>query len=196
MTKFKALSFFKGAFVLLMIFAVILSGCSAKPDPADETSPESTQQDASGTEEVKPFEGYLAPDFELEDLSGQQVRLSALCGKTLVVNFWSLNCPDCLREMPEFDEFYASKASDVELLMVNMDPDESKVKEYIQNENYGFRVLMDKKAEAAKAYLIRGLPTTVVVGKDGRVKVRFEGPLTKELLDQLVIIEDLGQIRL
>lgn len=190
MTKFKPSCFFKVVLGMLMISALILAGCNAKPDTTDVNSSKSVEQDISNTNEALPFKGYVAPDFILEELSGNQIRLSDLYGKTVVVNFWSLDCPDCLNEMPEFDEFNKSKASDVELLMVNMDSDKSKVEEYIQNGGYGFRVLWDKKSEAAKSYLIRSTPTTIVIGKDGIVATRFEGALNREILDTLVKFED------
>jgi len=194
MVNFKSSSILKGALVLPMISALILSGCGTKANTA-ESSPEAaqaeaTQQDASGSEDVLPFKGFVAPNFSLEDLSGNQIRLWDLSGKTVVVNFWSLDCPDCLNEMPEFDDFNKSKSSDVELLMVNIDTYESKVKEYIQREGYAFRVLMDKKGEAAKAYLIRSTPTTLVIGKDGIVTARFEGALNGEILESLVGLDD------
>lgn len=159
--------------VLLVIFSMTLAGCG-------------TAVKTENTQEVKPYEGYKAPDIELEDLSGNRVKLSSLCGKTVVINFWSLDCPYCLAEMPEFDSFYQSKPETVEVLMVNLDQDQNKLTAYIENKGYKFTVLKDKEAETLRSYLIRGVPTTIVVDKSGIVAARVEGPLTEKLLNELI----------
>jgi thiol-disulfide isomerase/thioredoxin len=196
---------------LVLILSVILSGCgvlsrngtnrdntpgSGSPSTTDSSKSSNDVKYSSGsssdkaavknTPEVKPFEGYKAPDFELEDLSGNKVKLSGLCGKTVVINFWSLDCPYCLAEMPEFDSFNSSKPTDVEVLMVNLDRDQKKLSTYIKNKGYKFTVLKDEKAKTLRFYLIRGVPTTIVVGKDGIVAARVEGPVTKQILGELV----------
>ncbi|MCG0275138.1 MAG: redoxin domain-containing protein [Thermosediminibacteraceae bacterium] len=136
--------------------------------------------------ETKPYEGYPAPDFELKDLSGKRVRLSDFRGKTVVLNFWSLNCSYCLAEMPDFEEFYRSKPDSVEVLMVNLDRNAVKVETYIKNKGYTFPVLMDESSETIRSYLIRGVPITLVVGEDGIIRARVEGQVNKEILDSLV----------
>lgn len=195
---------------LVLILTIISSGCgvfgskdikgdnpaSGSPSNADSSKssgegnlPSENSSDEAVSEttpEIKPFKGYKAPDFELEDLSGNKVKLSGLCGKTVVINFWSLDCPYCLAEMPEFDSFNSSKPTDVEVLMVNLDRDQKKLSTYIKNKGYKFTVLKDEKAKTLRSYLIRGVPTTIVVGKDGIVTARVEGPITKQILGDLV----------
>ncbi|ADL07400.1 TlpA family protein disulfide reductase [Thermosediminibacter oceani] len=164
-----------GLLTVIVFITLYLAGCgktkveTANPEP-----------------EIKPYEGFLAPDFELPDLSGRKVRLSNFRGKTVVLNFWSLNCSYCLAEMPDFEEFNATKPENVAILMINLDRDAGRVATYIKNKGYTFTVLKDDSAQTVRSYLIRGVPTTVVAGGDGVIKARIEGQVTKQILDSLV----------
>ncbi|MCF6097730.1 TlpA family protein disulfide reductase [Thermovorax subterraneus] len=169
--KKKALLFLVLAF--LTVFS--LAGCQTLKD-----------ENADTKTKTKPYEGYPAPDFELKDLSDKTVHLSDFRGKTVVLNFWSLNCSFCLAEMPDFEEFYRSKPENVEVLLINLDRNADKVRTYIQNRGYTFNVLLDEKAETVRSYLIRGVPTTFLVGEDGVIKSRVEGQVTREVLDSMV----------
>ena len=166
---------------VVLISAFSLSGCNTA-DPQVE----GVKEEAETEIKVAPIQGYIAPDFELEDLTGQKIRLSSLRGKVIVLNFWSMGCRYCLMEMPDFDEFNRSKPEDVEVLMVNLDKDTSRLSVYIENSGFSFTVLKDEMAETARTYLIRGIPSTFIIDKDGIVAVRIEGALTKEQLDSLI----------
>ncbi|TYP56146.1 AhpC/TSA family protein [Thermosediminibacter litoriperuensis] len=88
--------------------------------------------------------------------------------------------------MPDFEEFNTSKPDNVAVLMINLDRDAGRVETYIKNKGYTFTVLKDEKAQTVRSYLIRGVPTTVVVGGDGVIRARVEGQVTKQILDSLV----------
>lgn len=173
---FSVLAFFIAVFIT---FSVILSGCG-KTKTAGESNAES---------KIAPRQGYLAPDFELEDLAGERVALSGFRGKTVVINFWSMGCRYCLEEMPDFDAFNRSKPEDVIVLMINLDKDRSRLAVYIENQGYSFKVLKDEVGETARSYLIRGIPATFVIGRDGVVRHRVEGLITQEVLNSLIADE-------
>jgi len=163
-------------FLALAFVAVFfLAGCQVQKEKGEDVS-----------QEAQPYEGYPAPDFQLKDLSGETVRLSDLRGKAVLINFWSMSCSTCLSEMPDFEEFYRSKPENVEVLMINLDRDPDKVRTYIQNKRYTFRVLCDQKGETVRSYLIRGVPTTILVDEEGVIRSRIEGPVTREMLDSMV----------
>ena len=165
---------------ILLTLALFSSGCST--ESKTENSSENSQMESESQIQIAP----LAPDFELEDLSGKKIRLSSLRGKIVVLNFWSLGCRYCLQEMPDFDEFNRSKPEDVMVLMVNLDRAESRLSAYINNMQFSFTVLKDEIAETARTYMIRGVPTTFIIDKDGIIAARIEGSLTKNQLEGLV----------
>ncbi|NLZ52771.1 MAG: TlpA family protein disulfide reductase [Thermoanaerobacteraceae bacterium] len=163
---------------VILIFVFLLSGCNTA-NPQVESESESKIK-------IAPLQGFLAPDFELEDLTGKKIRLSSLRGRIVVLNFWSMGCRYCLMEMPDFDEFNRSKSKDVTVLMVNLDKDTGRLPIYIKNQGFSFTVLKDEMAETARTYMIRGIPTTFIVDKDGIIASRIEGALSKNQLDSLI----------
>lgn len=175
-TKYKACLVLIFVTVVLMSISVVLSGCN-KTETVEESDAEI---------KIAPQQGYSAPDFELEELTREKVKLSSLRGKTVVINFWSMGCRYCLEEMPGFDAFNRSKPEDVIMLMINLDKDRSRLAAYIQNQGYSFKVLKDEVGDTARSYLIRGIPTTFIIGKDGVVMHRVEGLITRDDLNSLV----------
>src|SRR5690625_4184045 len=73
-----------------------------------ETNVELTSSETeSGAEtEVGLEEGNQAPDFELETIDGETVRLSELRGEKILLNFWATWCPPCRAEMPDMQKYH------------------------------------------------------------------------------------------
>ncbi len=120
-----------------------------------------------------------APDFDLADLGGDRWRLSELAGDVVVLNFWATWCGPCIAELPHYqalvDEY--AGASDVVFLAISTDSDPSVVPPFIAANGYSFNVLLDDGA--ADDFGIYGVPASLLVGGDGRIKYRtfgFPGP--------------------
>lgn len=136
--------------------------------------------------------GDKAPDFTLKDLEGRSVSLSDFRGQTVVLNFWATWCPTCRAEMPEFkelnDEYRESK--EAAILMVNMSGSrgetQRRIAKFMQSNGYDMRVLMDTKRQAAVCYQIRGIPTTLVIDKNGVIRGQIVGATTKQVVKALV----------
>ena len=115
--------------------------------------------------------GDAAPEFALKDLDGKEVTLASLRGKVVLLDFWATWCGPCKAAMPgiqKIHEDYAGK--DVVVLGVNaMEPgDGSKARDYVQSKKYTYGCLL-KGDQLAAAYGVTGIPTLVIVGKDGKV---------------------------
>lgn len=113
-----------------------------------------------------------APDFNLPNSEGQSVKLSDLRGKVVVLNFWATWCPPCREEMPSMQTLWESfKGDDFELLAVNVGEDEDMVFAFRHelSKTLKFPILLDEKSQVARTYPIRGLPTTYVLDKQGRI---------------------------
>jgi peroxiredoxin len=118
-----------------------------------------------------------APDFKLNNLDGQSVSLNSFKGKAVFVNFWSSTSSSSVNEMPAFQELYKSWSarSDIVLLTIDIGEDKTTVKDFIQKNNYTFPVLLDTQYEVAGKYGIQYAPTSILIGKDGKVQLNTIG---------------------
>ncbi|NIS81147.1 MAG: redoxin domain-containing protein [Anaerolineales bacterium] len=140
-----------------------------------------------------PREGFLAPDFSLELLDGGTLTLSDLRGETVLVNLWATWCPPCRAEMPAIQEvFEANKDRGFEVVAVNMtfQDREAEVAAFVEQLGLSFPVALDRSGEVARLYLMRALPTTFFIDREGDIhKVIVGGPMSEITLRTTV--EDL-----
>jgi peroxiredoxin len=135
----------------------------------------------------------MAPDFTLKDLDGNEVSLSDYKGKIVVLNFWATWCRYCIEEMPDFNELdkEMADAGDGVVLAVNVQEPYNKVNEYITNNDFGIKVLLDEDGYIAGAiYGVEGYPTTFVLNKDGSLYTYIPG---KTDLDTMRTIIDMAR---
>ncbi|MCP3031296.1 TlpA family protein disulfide reductase [Halobacillus sp. A1] len=159
-----------------------------KYDVSEETDQEGTAMTAPNA--PKGLEvGDEAPDFELETLDGDKIKLSELKGKKVMINFWATWCPPCKVEMPEMERFHEKYGDEVEVLAVNATGTESKlgnVEEFIEEEGYTFPILLDQELETNDDYQAVSLPTTYFIGTDGVIQQpRKVGPMTYDFMIEM-----------
>ena len=119
-----------------------------------------------------------APDFTLVDLDEQTHKLSDYRGKVVMLNFWATWCPPCRREIPSMESIYQDLGkSGFVVLAVNEYEDSEHVFAYMGQLSVlpNFPVLMDTESTVAQDYKVKGLPTTVLIDKQGRIVYRAVG---------------------
>jgi len=120
--------------------------------------------------------GNLAPDFELDDLDGNSVRLSDLRGIPVMLNFWATWCGPCRSEMADIQRVYEEwAAEDLVLLTVNMGGTSSQVAEFLEDRQLSLPVLLDTKQDVVGTYNIRYVPTTFFIDQDGVIQAMKVG---------------------
>jgi thiol-disulfide isomerase/thioredoxin len=120
---------------------------------------------------------FPAPDFTLPTLSGAPIRLSELRGKVVLLNFWATWCVPCRMEMPALEALYHRyKDWGLEVLAVNLDMlSTAGVETFVKEAALTFQIVLDPSWSTARAYQVRGLPTTYLVDRAGNVVVREVG---------------------
>ncbi len=119
-----------------------------------------------------------APDFTLEDMDGESYTLGDYRGKVVMVNFWATWCPPCRRELPSMEALYqAFRKEPFTVLAINQWESPDHVFAYMgQLEVFpAFPILFDRDSAVSQAYGVKGLPTTVLIDKRGRVVYRAVG---------------------
>lgn len=169
--------------VLLLVAMFILASCSSPQ--------EKTGGGSSGASQVGLQAGNTAPDFTLKDIDGKNVKLSDYRGKIVVVNFFGVWCPWCVKEMPGFVSIYNDyKSKGVELLVVDVGDSESTLADYLKTNNFSIKPVIDANQEVSRKYQVNGFPTSYIIDKNGVIKkvnigYMDEGSL-KSTLDGLV----------
>ena len=121
--------------------------------------------------------GTPAPDFKLQTPDGKKLQLKKWAkGKTVVLDFWASWCPDCRKDAPEVVRMYQTyKQHGVEFLGISMDTDVEAWKKAIAKYGIEYPQVSElkkfKETAISKAYGVQWIPSMVVIGPDGEVKL-------------------------
>src|SRR5437899_13058141 len=128
-----------------------------------------------------PLVGSPAPEIALKDLQGQEVKLSDLRGKVVLLNFWATWCKPCKEEMPAMQASYDKlRDQGFVVLAVNELEDTNKVIEHIRTHGHTFLVVMDHDNRVANRYGVIGLPASFLIDRQGLVREHIFGNLLTE----------------
>ena len=126
--------------------------------------------------DLRPWTGGATPALELKDLQEATHTLAAYRGKVVVLNFWATWCEPCRDEMPSFNKLRRSlEDKPVAMLAVNIGEGEPRIAEFLRKVPVDFPVLLDRDAKVSRAWNVRLMPTTFIIGTDGRVRYTFAG---------------------
>ncbi len=112
----------------------------------------------------------LAPSFEIELLNGERFSLSDNIGKKIIIiNFFATWCAPCKEEIPELNRFYEKHKEEQFILIGIAYEEEDKIKNFIKEHKIGFPVGIDKDGNIQKMFTVRGIPTTIFIGVNGKI---------------------------
>ena len=143
---------------------------------------------------IRPKIRMLAPNFTLAGMDGQSRTLSSYRGKVVMLHFWATWCVPCRNEMPvlhHLDQAMAGK--DFEMICVNVDRgNRDKVEAFMHEIGMHFHSLLDPEGDVRNAYAVRALPTSYLIGRDGKFlgymmgerDWKKAGPMLAALLDE------------
>jgi cytochrome c biogenesis protein CcmG/thiol:disulfide interchange protein DsbE len=120
--------------------------------------------------------GAAAPRFELPTRDGGRVDLDALRGRVVYLDVWASWCAPCRRSMPWMDAMHRRHAAaGLEVVGVNVDTREAERVRFLASTPVGFTIALDPEARVPKLYGTKAMPTSVLIGRDGRVLYVHEG---------------------
>ena len=176
--------FFLGT--LIAVLAVGFSGCNSK---------NWLHAAAQNGESKGPLPA--APDATFKDLDGKDVSLASLKGKVVVLNFWATWCEPCQVEIPWMIELQRKNADKGFTILGAAMDDEGKsvVEPYVQKTEFdvdgeklkmNYPIVLGTDDLTSKFGGLIGLPTTIVITRDGKIAKRFIGLANRDQLEKKV----------
>jgi peroxiredoxin len=152
--------------VFLTLAATFLAVNVQAADAAKKPAPE-----AAKTAAVAP-----APDFTLKSTTGQNVKLSDLKGKVVLLNMWASWCGPCRQEMPILDKLAKdNKDTGLVILGVNQDEEASERDAFLKDNGVSFQILDDSKHAVAKSLNSTAQPSSFFIDRAGNLVHTHEG---------------------
>ena len=125
--------------------------------------------------EPYPARGRPAPDFALAALDGAPWSLLQLRGSVVLLKFWPSCCEPCRRELPQLQRLHEWHSADGLVVLGASDEDPGRVRQYLDELGIGYPSLRDVDGSVMQSYRIHAIPTSLIIGRDGRLLKRMEG---------------------
>ena len=122
-----------------------------------------------------PSVGESAPDFALLALDGSAWRLSEMKGKTVLLNFWASWCGPCHEELPQLELLHRRLMNEGVVVLGVADEKPDDARRFIEQEGITFPTLHDERGYVFSRYQVSFIPTSIIIGPDGRMLARIEG---------------------
>jgi len=136
----------------------------------------------------------VAPNFTLSTVDGQQVSLQQYRGRVVFLNFWATWCIPCREEMPALEQLHQTYQShDLTILSIDLKESADQVRAFFQKHNLSFPALLDEHGSVFRDYLVAGMPTTYLIGRDGTLLARGVGGRDWTRAEALDLIKELIQ---
>jgi cytochrome c biogenesis protein CcmG, thiol:disulfide interchange protein DsbE len=132
------------------------------------------------------------PEFSGLTADGQRVSLASLQGKVVLLNFWATWCLECRAEMPVIERMHREfSVQGLAVVGINAREGTTSIREYAKELGLTFPLILDPKGTINAAYGVVGLPTTFLIGRDGRPVALAIGPREWSAKPALALIQAL-----
>ncbi len=144
-----------------------------------------------------------APNFTLTNLKGQEISLSDLRGKIVILDFWATWCSPCKASFPYLQKFWEQHKNNPEVVLFAINTKEQvrgherkrRILTYLKKMDLTFPVLLDDTENSVmKLYEVGSIPTKFFIGPDGKIyfkEVGFHGPtMVEDMNIQIELIKE------
>ena len=171
----------------------VVAACSTGSDAVDQgAGGQYRYVGATGRGSVIPVaKRRLSGDVRQTLIGGGQFQLSTLRGKVVVLNFWASWCVPCKTESPMLERVYErQKAHGVQFVGIDIKDERQAAQAFVQDLGISYLIVYDEPGRSALQIgniPTRGLPTTVVIDKHGKVAAIYAGALTQPDIEPVVV---------
>ena len=118
----------------------------------------------------------LAPDFTLQTLDGQEITLSQLKGKVVLLDFWATWCAPCRESIPHMIQLSKNyRENGLQLIGMDVDKgDVETVRKFVKSMDIPYPIVVAPD-DVARNYRVNGIPTTILIDKGGNIRERIAG---------------------
>ncbi len=185
----------KKIIVVLLLVGLTVVGCSKKTvdenDGMNNVKNEDSQAIsllASGTvSNINEFEIKVGNDLSklvFKTIDGKEIKISDYRKTPVFLNFWSTKSDDCTIEFPSLNKSNSENRPVV--IAINVSDSEAEVRKYIKENDLNMDVVLDKDDVLKGAFGISKLPTTVLIGKKGKLAGVVVVKLDDNIIENLV----------
>ncbi|HZU32926.1 MAG TPA: TlpA disulfide reductase family protein [Candidatus Angelobacter sp.] len=129
-----------------------------------------------------------APELSLQDLNGSALHTADYSGRVVLVNFWAAWCAPCAEEVPQFIALQKKyQDQGLQVIGFSVDDDATELRDFYRKHQVNYPVVPSdiKIADAFGGVL--GLPTTFLIGRDGKIHDKYNGATNFAVLEQEVV---------
>ena len=168
----RALPYFLLAAGLFSLGLGVLWQVVIQPGHAYESQSETTARGCVQPAAVQ----FPAPNLELTDLAGEEVRIQDYQGQVVLLNTWASWCPPCRAEMPDLQEYFERHRSEgFTVLAVNIGESTTIVSEFQEQAGLTFPIWLDPQEKSMRALNTVSLPYSIVIDRTGEVQFAWSG---------------------
>ena len=180
--------------IILWMSILIAISCGQKEKMKEATRPSEIVNKMMSTDKSKrPDYAIKAPDFTLRTVQGELFKLSENRGKVIMLNFWGTWCGPCRREIPDFNKLHAKYQKDgLKIVGITITSGSAKnILDFMNDWDMKYTVLTDiDNNETQKVTSdygraigkpITGIPTTLIIDKEGYIVKGYVGPRSEEV---------------
>ena len=115
-----------------------------------------------------------ASPFSVRDLENNSFALEELRGKTVVLNFWFVQCRPCVQEMPELNELVQEYQDKKVVFLAFALNGNAELEQFLKKKDFNYQIIPDARV-VAEQYSVEGFPTHIIIDKAGKVVYRTMG---------------------
>ncbi|MGI5090237.1 TlpA family protein disulfide reductase [Treponema sp. OMZ 305] len=202
---------------LCIAFGFLALGCSAKQtqsaasatmsdSEARKTASAAAQSSANQQTSTDPVAALSSLGFYVYDqpidlpitapipaLTGDPVKVSDFTGNITLLNFWATWCPPCRAEMPSIERLYKKMSgTNFRIVAVNAGEHRTQVSSFIEKNKYTFPIYLDESNAVSSIFAARGLPSTYLVNKEGKVIAARIGAMEYDQAELIKLLKELA----